>query len=110
MKAAQYTDPLVTDMKNKIGGQDGSKDKDTEMKWKVSAGALTVEGRISVPEALRNQVISLFHDNPVCGHFGALRTAELGSRDIYWLGLDTTVQKYVAGCEVCHRTNVLHHA
>jgi len=110
IKAAQNTDPLVTDMKNKIGGQDGSKNKDTDMKWKVSAGALTFEGRIYVPEALRNQVISLFHQNPESGHFGAHRTAELVSRDFYWLGLHTTVRKYVAGCEVCHRIKVPRHA
>ena len=55
-----------------------------------------------MPEALRNQVISLFHDHPESGRFGALGTAELVSRDIKWPGLDTTVQKYVASCEVCH--------
>jgi hypothetical protein len=83
IKAAQKTDPLVTDMKNKIGGQDGSNDKHTDMQWKVSAGALIYEGRIYVREELRNQVISLFHNNPESGHFGALRTAELVSRDFY---------------------------
>ena len=54
IKAAQNPDPLATDMKNRIGGQDGSKDKDTDMQWKVSAGALTFEGSIYVPDALRN--------------------------------------------------------
>jgi hypothetical protein len=89
IKAAQDTDPLATDMKNKIGypglpnGQDGSTDKEADMQWKVIAGALTFEGRIYVPETLRNQVISLFHDNPESGYFGALRTAELVSRDFY---------------------------
>jgi hypothetical protein len=72
LMAAQDTDPLATDMKNKIGGQDGSKDQDTDMQMKVIAGALTFEGRIYVPEALRNQVISLSHNNPEFGHFGAL--------------------------------------
>jgi len=118
IKADQDTDLLVTDMKNKIGyrdlsktgGQDGSKDKSTGMQLKVSAGALTLEGRKYVPEALRNQVISLFHYNPESGHFGALRTAELVSRDYYWLGLDTTVRKYVAGCEVCHWIKAPRHA
>jgi len=81
IKAAQNTDPLATDMKNKIGGQDGSKDMDTDMQWKVSTGARTFEWRIYVPEALRNQVISLFHNNPESRHFGALRTAEIVSRD-----------------------------
>ena len=87
------------DMKNKIGfpvlsnGQDGSTDKEADMQWKGIAGALTCEGRIYVPETLRNQVISLFHDNAESGHFGARRTAELVSRDFYWLGLDSTEWK-----------------
>jgi len=91
------------DMKNKIGypglpnGQDGSTDEEADMQWKVIAGALTFERTIYVPETLRNQVISLFHDNPESGHFGAHRTAELVSRDFYRLGLNTTVRKYVAG-------------
>ena len=52
---------------------------------KVSTAVLTYEGRICVPkhDLLRNKVISLFHDNPESGHFGALRTAELVSRDFY---------------------------
>jgi len=97
-------------MKNKINnpdrpktaGPDGSMHQEADMQWKVIAGALTFEGRIYLRETLHNQVISLFNDNPDSGHFGALRTAELVSRDFYWLGLDTTVQKYVAGCDVCH--------
>jgi len=101
IKAAPDTDPLVTDMKNKIsypdipktGTQAGSTDKEADKQWKVIAGALTFEGRIYVPEALRNQVISLFHNNPESGHCEALRTAELVSRDFYWLGLDTMVWK-----------------
>jgi hypothetical protein len=110
IKASLNTDPLATDMKNKIGGQDGSKDKDTDMQWKVGTGALTFEGRIYLPEALRNQVICLFHDKPESGHFEALRTAELVSRDFYWLRLDTTVRNYVTGCEVCLRLKAPHHA
>jgi hypothetical protein len=60
IKAAQDTDPLATDMKNKIGypglpnGQDGSTDKEADMQWKVIAGALTFEGRIYMPETLCN--------------------------------------------------------
>jgi hypothetical protein len=116
VKAPQDTDPLATDMKNKIGypgqpnRQAGSTDKEADMKWKVIAGALTFEGRIYVPETPRNQVISLFHGNSESDHFGALRTAELISRDFYWLGLDTTVRKYVTGCKVCHRIKAPRHA
>ena len=74
------------------GGQDGSTDTGNSQ-WKVISGALTYEGRIYVPadDVLRSQVISLFHDYPECGHFGALRTADLVSRDFYWPAMDATV-------------------
>jgi len=118
IKAAQHTDPLPTDMKNEIddpdlpktGGHDGSMDREADMQWKVIAGAPTFEGRIYVPQTLRNQVISLFYDNPESGHFGALRTSELVSRDIYGLGQDTTLRKYVACREVCHQNKAPCHA
>jgi len=69
--------------------------EDSSNQWKVTTGVLTYEGRIYVPKdvLLRNKVISLFHDNPESGHFGALETAELVSRDLYWPAMDATVQK-----------------
>jgi len=49
-------------------------------------------------DSLHSKVISLFHNNPESGHFGALKTTELTSRDINWPALDATVRKYIAGC------------
>jgi len=110
IEAAQDTDQLATDRQNmighpdlpKTGEQDRTTEKDAGMQWKVIAGALTFEGRIYVPDALRKQVICLFHDNPESGHFGSLRNADLISAVFYWLILDTLVRKYVAGCKVCY--------
>jgi len=128
IKAAQASDSLATDVKRRIvgtpmvGDSDLSKtrepggpaddDEDLDKQWKVISGALTYEGRIYVPAdaSLRNKVISLFHDNPESGHFGALRTAELVSRDFYWPALDATIRKFIAGCEVCHRIKAPRHA
>ena len=53
-------------------------------------------------DALPSKVISVFHDNPKSGDFGALRTAELVSRDCLWPAMNATVRKNIAGCEVCH--------
>jgi len=72
IEAAQDADQLAIDMKNNIGypglsiarEQDQSMNKDLDMQWKVIVGALTNGGRAYVPESLRTQVISLFHDNP----------------------------------------------
>jgi len=81
-------------------------------RWSIISGALTYEGRTYVPadDALLTKVISLFHDNPESGHFGALKTTELVSRDFYWPVMDTRVRKYVSGCEVCHRIKAPRHA
>jgi len=47
--------------------------------WKVVGGIMTYEGRIYVPaiDSLHGKVVSLFHDNPEAGHFGALKTTEV---------------------------------
>jgi hypothetical protein len=41
-----------------------TKDETTTEEWAVSAGALTFEGRVYVPEGLRSKVAALHHDNP----------------------------------------------
>jgi hypothetical protein len=115
IKTAQAIDALAADVKRRIVGTPivdipdlqriDELEEDSSNEWKVTTGVLTYEGRIYVPkdDLLRNKVISLFHDNPESGHFGALKTAELVSRDFYWPAMDATVRKYIAGCELCHR-------
>ena len=72
---------------------------------------MTYEGRIYVPavDSPRGKVISLFHDNPESGHFGALKTTELQSREFYWPVMDSRVRKYVSSCEVWHRITAPRH-
>jgi len=95
IKTAQATDTLATNLNKKIvdipmvgypdltenGRAEGG--TDSHKNWKVISGAISYEGRIYVPEPLRSKLISLFHDNPESGHFRALKTAELISRDFY---------------------------
>jgi hypothetical protein len=84
--------------------------KETIEAWAVSAGALTFEGTVYIPEGLQSNVTALHHDNPESGYFGALKTAELVSQNLYWPALQTSVRQYVAGCEVCHRVKAARHA
>jgi hypothetical protein len=79
---------------------DGTNTTKEGSQWKVVAGVLTYEGRIYVPaiDSLRGKVISLFHDIPESGRFGALMTTKLVSRDFYWPVMDSRVRKYVSGC------------
>ena len=75
-------------------------------------GGIDLRGRIYVPavDSPCGKVISLFHDNPESGHFGALKTTELVSRDFYCPAMDSHVCKYVSGCIVCHRIKAPRHA
>jgi hypothetical protein len=112
---AQGTDQLAMDVLRKIASkhvtEHVTQDAATTEDWTVSAGALTHEGRVYVPDSpgLRARVTALHHDNPESGHFGALKTAELISRNFYWPALPTSVRQYIAGCEVCHRIKAARH-
>ena len=99
IKAAQETNFLATEIRPTLFDVSTA----DESQWRSIDRALTYERRIYVPAALRSRVTSLFHDNPESGHFGALKTAELVSRDFYWPAMESEIRKYVAGCELCHR-------
>jgi len=112
---AQTSDSLAGDVSAKLVNRpmiDGTYTAREESEQKVVAGVLTYEGRLYVPatDSLRGKVISLFHDKPESGHFGALKTTELVSRDFYWPAMDSRVHKYVSGCEVCHQIKAPRHA
>jgi len=125
IKAAPATGSLAINVEEKIvdipmvgipdqlvsGGQDGPTERG-DIRWSVISGALTYEGRIYMPgdNGLRSKVISHFNGNPESSHCGAVRTPELESRDFYWPSMDATIQKYVAGCDVCHRIMAPRHA
>jgi len=112
--SAHGSNPVAVDVSAKIVDRPmicGSDTAKEETQWKVVAGVLSYEGRTCVPEtnSLRGRVLSLFHDNSVSSHFGALKTTELVSWDFCWPAMDSRVCKYVSGCEVCHRIKAPRH-
>jgi hypothetical protein len=98
----QKTDRLANDSLRKLAGSGEdhviqeaghvTEPISDEHDWAVSAGALTYEGRVYVLEGLRSKVTALHHDNSESGHFGALKTAELVSRNFYWPALPPSVR------------------
>ena len=93
---AQTSDCLAVNISAKLVDwsiADGTDMVGEENKWKVVVGALTYEEWIYVPaiDSLHGKVISLFHDNPESGPFGALKTTELVSRDFNWPTMDAYV-------------------
>ena len=47
-------------------------------------GVLYHQGLPFVPEAIRTEIISRHHDDPLAGHFGIDKTKDLVGRKYYW--------------------------
>ena len=80
--------------------------------WSVdSEGLVRHNGRLYVPgdEAVREEIISKNHDDPLAGHFGTEKTLELVQRKYSWPGCAKQAETYVRTCDVCQRTKVPRH-
>ena len=67
------------------------------------------QGLPFVPEAIRTELISQYHDDPLEGHFGVDKTRELVSRKYYWPSLRKDVESYMKGCDVCLASKAVRH-
>jgi len=74
--------------------------------WKTDKGLVLYRGKVYVPDdsELRRELVTVHHDSKNAGHPGRWKTYELLSRNFWWPGMSTYVQKYVDGCEVCLRS------
>ena len=77
--------------------------------WDNIDGVLHHQGLPYVPEIIRTELISRYHDDPLAGHFGIEKTRELIARKYYWLTLCHDVDDYVKGCDVCLASKVVRH-
>lgn len=74
-------------------------------------GLLRSDGRVLVPqqEAVRNQLLEIFHDCPSGGHWGRDKTLELIQRHFTWSGIANDVREYVATCPICQGKAIHRH-
>lgn len=72
--------------------------------WSLEDQVLKFEGRLFVPQnvALQNEILNLYHDDPLAGHFGIARTSELIRRKFYWKDFVASVKDWVQGCPTCN--------
>ncbi len=68
-------------------------------------------GLVYVPpqEALKAEILSLFHDCPSAGHWGARKTLDLIHRYLCWDGVEGDVNAYVASCPQCQGKAIHRH-
>ena len=72
-------------------------------------GVLYHQGLPFVPEAIRTEIISRHHDDPLAGHFGIDKTKDLIGRKYYWPSLRRDIKDYVKGCDVCLGSKAVRH-
>jgi hypothetical protein len=80
--------------------------------WRVDPkGLLRKDDKVYVPtgSALREEILSRCHDDPLGGHFGVEKTTELIGRQFFWPGMREEVDTYVDTCAVCQRNKVKRH-
>jgi hypothetical protein len=72
--------------------------------WTVDPeGTLRFKGRLFIPagEDLRQRIMSLYHDDPLAGHFGPTRTETLLKRKFHWPNIYTDIIDFVRKCPIC---------
>ena len=80
--------------------------------WTVDPeGALRFKSRLFIPagEDLRQRIMSLYHDDPLAGHFGPTRTETLLKRKFHWPNMHADIIDFVHKCPVCQREAIHRH-
>jgi hypothetical protein len=58
--------------------------------------------KIYVPLSLRTEIIRAYHNNPLVGHMGILRTKLLIDEKYYWKNIRRDVTQHIRACKLCN--------
>ena len=93
--------------------------KSDEKAWRIKAeglneykkldGILFHQGLPFVPEAIRTEIISWHHDDPLEGHLGINKTKDLIDWKYYWPSVRKDIEAYVKSCDVCLSSKAVRH-
>ncbi len=100
--AREVLEQLQASTANSLSGLDGQP-------YSYSNGRLFHDGKIYVPESLRDVILDRYHDGPLAGHFGAEKTQALIQRKYFWPRLATEVGEHVSSCSICAMTKSSRH-
>ncbi|KAG7003723.1 Transposon Tf2-9 polyprotein [Fusarium oxysporum f. sp. conglutinans] len=81
--------------------------KITLAECKVIQDRLLYRDRVYIPnyDPLKTALLKASHEHPIAGHPGRARTYDLLSRDYYWPGMLSYVERWVKNCHTCRRAN-----
>lgn len=80
-------------------------DKDPGKPYTRRDGMIFFNNHLVIPpgSSFIHALLQEFHDTPMGGHSGILRTMKRISQQFYWPSMHQTVRDYVAQCDVCQR-------
>ncbi|KAF8704726.1 reverse transcriptase, partial [Rhizoctonia solani] len=92
---------IVTDICTKLREDLSLEPIIKEYNWEEDL--LWYQGKLVVPdsETIKDQLLREFHDSPLAGHPGQLRTLELLSQNYWWPGMKSTTKEWEKCCPVC---------
>ena len=70
---------------------------------------LHYQGLPYLPEIIKTEIISSYHNDPLVGHFGIEKTWELVVQKYYWPTLQADIETYVKEYEVCMTFKAIRH-
>ena len=60
---------------------------------------LFVDNRIIIPEAMKNKMLTLLHEE----HFGMIKTRARENESMYWPGIKNDIEEMCSKCATCNR-------
>ena len=84
---------------------------DIQSHFTISHNQLRYKGRLVIPRSSSfiKTILSDFHDSPVGGHAGYLKTYKRMAVQFYWIRMKGDIKRHVRECQVCqiNKTNSL---
>ena len=80
--------------------------------WEIDpSGTLRRSGKVWIPndKALRMNILRKNHDDPMGGHYGTEKTAEVLKRKYFWPQLKSDVHEYISRCAACQLNKIRRH-
>ena len=78
-------------------------------KFKIENNLILYNNLIYIPEKLRLDILTRYHNKPAAGHLGVRRTLELISRNFWWPKMEEDVKSFIQSCETCMRNKKSRH-
>ncbi|CAF1310430.1 unnamed protein product [Adineta ricciae] len=60
-----------------------------------------------LPKSLVNDMLELYHDHPMSGHFGVGRTLHKVRTKFWWPNMRQSIEQYISSCILCSQFNIV---